>query len=97
MPDGSNDNRAIYNVEDDAPVTNPQPRPGIALETLHVALSSLCVCPELVIKPPPHIGREPTPLPGSRSGKDNLHRGYTMECDIIVKTNIANRDNRMLL
>jgi len=89
MADGSNDKRPSFNVEDDAPVPDPQPRAGIALETLHIALPGLRERPKLVIKPPTHVRRQTAPLTCSSGSKDDLHAGNITECDIYVKEYIA--------
>jgi hypothetical protein len=75
VPDGSNDDRVTLDVENDAPVTDPQSHSRPPLETLYVTLPRLRERRKLGIKPLSHVAREMEPLAGGRGRKHNLHLG----------------------
>lgn len=97
IPNGCDDNSAALDIEYDAPIADAQPRPGAALEPLHVALSGLGKYREFGLDPPAHIDGKPKPLPRGRAGERDLHLANIAYCDIGVKKNIAYRNRADLL
>ena len=84
MGHSDNDQLIAFNVEDDAPFTNPQPRTCASFQTLDVALTGPCKLQKLRVEPPARIGRKIDPLSRRRSSKHNLHHDHIANCDISV-------------
>lgn len=89
MPDGSYDDGVAFDIEDDAPVADPQPCSGTALEPLHVAVPGLGEDIQLGVDSPANIGGKPEPLPRGRAGKRDLHVAYIANSNILVNDCIA--------
>jgi hypothetical protein len=92
MPDSDDDKRVVLDIEDNAPVADPQSRTIPALEPLHVPVPGLRERREPCLKSSSHVDGEPKPLARGRSGPNDLHRSNIAYRDIGVKTSIAHRD-----
>ncbi len=94
VADGSNDELAALNIENDTPIADPQSSTGSALEALHVPLAGPCEDRDFGIKPPPHVWREPEPLTRRSRSEDDLHLSNIAYCDIFVKDFITKRNRK---
>lgn len=89
IPDGGDNDRVIFDVKNDPPVANAQPRSTTAFKPLHIAVPGFGKNCQLGVDSPPHVCGKTEPLPRGRAGERDLHLGYIAKRYILVKYIIA--------